>query len=80
MSQPSQEGGGGRIESTLKLTPKEITLEREVWTNGETTIILTVVTMQGRYEIPFPKLKFLEFTVDCLQAMSDAIKAEKKGS
>jgi hypothetical protein len=80
MPDEPRKGGGKGGPSEIEVTPEQLDIFTTVWTDGTQNVTVEIRTKQAIYKFRFGELRFLEFTVRCLEKVVELQREKRKGS
>ena len=74
-----QEGDYPDTRSTQVLVPQSVTVGMHEWTDGTVNVQVLITTQHAKYRVDFGSLQFIEFSLKCMERVTDYLKLTRKG-
>lgn len=79
MAQTPQEGAGNDPRSVVKVTPSQVEIRVDKWTDGTHAVKVQLNTNTARYEFAFSKLEFVAFVLKGMEHIGAMLRDDTKG-
>jgi hypothetical protein len=79
MPDEPRKGDGKGGPSELEVSPEQLDIYTTVWTDGQKNVTVEARTKAATYKFRFSELRFLEFTVRCLEKVVELQRDKREG-